>query len=80
MTKSRKLLFYKAILTKENREPVLIDWIPEKMSMVDLAEKTANFLSASKRLQILQNGSSLQFNGKAPQRTVLSLTERTAFR
>ena len=39
--------------------------------MVEVAEKTANFLSASKRLQILQNGSLLQFNGKILQRMVL---------
>ena len=32
--------------------------------IVDLAEKTANFLPASKRSQLLQNGSLLQFNGK----------------
>ena len=31
---------------------------------VEVTEKTANFLSASKRSQILQNGSLLQFNGK----------------
>ena len=48
--------------------------------MVEVAEKTANFLSDSKRSQLLQNGSLLQFNGKVRQRTVLSLTERTAFR
>ena len=31
---------------------------------LEVTEKTANFLSASKRSQILQNGSLLQFNGK----------------
>ena len=48
--------------------------------IVEVAVKTAKILSASKRSQILQNGSLLQFNGKVPQRTVSSLTERPGFR
>ena len=57
-----------------------MDWIPENFRMVEVAAKTANFLSASKRSQLLQNGSLLQFNGKVLRRTVLRLTQRTAFR
>ena len=49
-------------------------------SMVEVAVKTAKILSASKRSQILQNGSLLQFNGKVLWKTVLRLTQRTAFR
>ena len=78
--KSRKSLFYRPILTKENREPVLMDWNPENLWMVEVAVKTANFLPASKRSQILQNGSLLQFNGKVLWRTVLRLAQGTAFR
>ena len=32
--KIRKPLFYRAILGKENRDSVLIDWIPENLQMV----------------------------------------------
>ena len=38
--------------------------LQRKQGMVEVTEKTANFLPASKRSQILQNGSLLQFNGK----------------
>ena len=46
--------------------------------MAETAEFSANVLSASKRLQILQNGSMLKFNEKARPRTVLRLPNRTA--
>ena len=48
--------------------------------MVDLAEFFADFLSASKRLRILLQGPSLQFNGKVRQRTVLRWSKKTGFR
>ena len=54
--------------------------LQRKQGMVEVTEKTANFLPASKRSQILQNGSLLQFNGKVLQRMFLRLTKKTAFR
>ena len=51
-----------------------------KAKMVEVAVKTANFLPASKRSQILQNGSLLQFNGKRLRRMALRWSKRTAFR
>ena len=48
--------------------------------MMEVAVKNAKILSASKRSQILQNGSPLQFNGKVRQRTVLRWSKKTGFR
>jgi len=54
--------------------------MPVAKKMVELAEFSANVLSASKHLQILQNGSTLKFIEKAPQRMILRLSNRSGVR